>query len=105
MNNKSRIFGDLDAGVVTVDGVSLDPRKSQAVYNHSPEGFSWGYSGSGPSQLALALLLETTTEEEAVKWYQEFKHDCIAVLPRKNFLMTADWIYTWLDNKRKNNEV
>ena len=24
--------------------------------NHSPTGFSWGYGGSGPAQLALAIL-------------------------------------------------
>jgi hypothetical protein len=25
--------------------------------NHSPDGFEWGYHGSGPAQLALAILL------------------------------------------------
>ena len=26
--------------------------------HHSPDGFSWGYVGSGPSQLALGMLAE-----------------------------------------------
>src|SRR5262245_22144387 len=26
--------------------------------NHSPTGFEWGYGGSGPAQLALALLVD-----------------------------------------------
>jgi hypothetical protein len=26
--------------------------------NHSPTGFEWGYRGSGPAQLALALLAD-----------------------------------------------
>ncbi len=39
---------------VTVDGAPLPPRNDLA--NHSPDGFGWGYSGSGPSQLALAVL-------------------------------------------------
>ena len=26
---------------------------------HSPDGFQWGYSGSGPSQLAFAMLMKT----------------------------------------------
>src|SRR5467141_965015 len=26
--------------------------------NHSPTGFAWGYGGSGPAQLALALLID-----------------------------------------------
>ena len=42
---------------VLVDGVPLDHKGSCKVYNHSPTGFSWGYGGSGPSQLALAILL------------------------------------------------
>src|SRR5262245_55620958 len=36
----------------------LSARRSQAVFNHSPDGFAWGYGGSGPAQLALAILLD-----------------------------------------------
>lgn len=43
--------------LVTKDGQTLSPDKSQKVWNHSPDGFNWGYGGSGPAQLALALLL------------------------------------------------
>jgi hypothetical protein len=28
------------------------------IVNHSPTGFSWGYAGSGPAQLALAILAD-----------------------------------------------
>jgi hypothetical protein len=28
------------------------------LYNHSPTGFAWGYGGSGPAQLALAILAD-----------------------------------------------
>lgn len=28
------------------------------VFNHSPNGFEWGYSGSAPSQLALAICCD-----------------------------------------------
>lgn len=51
----------------------LDPAPSQALRNHSPEGFSWGYDGSGPAQLALAILLDYTGDEELALWhYQAF---------------------------------
>lgn len=40
--------------VVTVDGTPLPERHD--LRNHSPEGFEWSYAGSGPSQLALAVL-------------------------------------------------
>ena len=60
------------AGYVTGHGQSrevwwgqegLHPRKSLAVYNHSPDGFAWGYGGSGPAQLALAILLRATNPD------------------------------------------
>lgn len=38
--------------------IELKPEASQKIINHSPDGFQWGYSGSGPSQLALAILLK-----------------------------------------------
>lgn len=28
------------------------------LFNHSPDGFEWGYGGSGPAQLALAILAD-----------------------------------------------
>lgn len=55
----------------------LEP--SLKLRNHSPTGFSWGYSGSGPAQLALALLLDATSvPETAERWYQEFKSNIVA---------------------------
>ena len=44
----------------------LVPAESLAVSNHAPSGFAWGYPGSGPSQLALALLLRVAPREEAL---------------------------------------
>lgn len=33
------------------------------IRNHSPDGFEWGYGGSGPAQLALALCVHALTHE------------------------------------------
>ena len=41
---------------VYVGARALDPYPSQRLWYHS-EGIAWGYCGSGPCQLALALLL------------------------------------------------
>ena len=102
MNRNSRITGDCVSGRVYIDGKILEPGKSQAIWNHSPDGFSWGYCGSGCAQFGLALLLEATTKEEAVKWYQYFKIDCISTFPHNKDLDTsAEFIYAWLENKRK----
>ena len=74
----------VDSGVghqkVMINGVrELSPKPSQDVYNHSPDGFNWGYGGSGPAQLALAILLDVTRDPEiAQKYHQEFKWEFVA---------------------------
>jgi uncharacterized protein DUF6166 len=84
-------------GTVTVDGRVLTPERSQAVFNHSPDGFSWGYSGSGCAQLALAILLDVgLSAEDAVRLYQDFKRDVIAPLPRGSFAIALD-VGRWID--------
>ena len=65
---------------VWVNGRALSPARSQRVWNHSPTGFEVGYGGSGPAQLALALLLEAgLSDERAVHLHQRFKWDFLAV--------------------------
>jgi hypothetical protein len=67
---------------VTVNGRTLDPRLDLCF--HSPDGFEWGYCGSGPAQLALAILADHLgDDEQAFNLYQRFKWAVIAELPRK----------------------
>ncbi len=56
----------------------LDPRLD--VRNHSPSGFEWGYGGSGPAQLALALCIDVLggDVERARRVYQDVKVRLIA---------------------------
>lgn len=69
--------------IATRDGVPFDPAPSQAVWNHSPTGFAWGYQGSGPAQLALALLLDAGVDRErAVGLHQQFKRQIVATWPQ-----------------------
>jgi hypothetical protein len=59
---------------ILVDGVPLRPQRSQRVWNHSPDGFECGYAGSGPAQLALALLLQAGADDAtAISLHQRFK--------------------------------
>lgn len=55
----------------------LDPGYKHGV-NHSPDGYAWGYSGSGPAQLAFAILLAEFGVERAKDEYQDFKSKVIA---------------------------
>lgn len=59
--------------------VPLDPRHD--VHNHSPDGFQWGYGGSGPAQLALAICCNAVGVERARRVYQDFKFRVVASLP------------------------
>lgn len=59
----------------------LSAAASQQLVDHSPNGFNWGYGGSGPAQLALGLLLEVTSDETvALRAYQDFKWEVVAKL-------------------------
>lgn len=74
---------------VTVDGQPLDPRFD--LWNHSPTGFEWGYGGSGPAQLALALLADHLGDDaRAVALHQDFKWAVVAKLPHSWTLTTND---------------
>ena len=96
-----KIKGNYDTRNVWIDDKYLSPTPSQAVKNHSPDGFAWGnYGGSGPSQLALAILLECTHKKAALKWYQNFKQDIICALPPKDFKIKVN-IKEWISNKIK----
>lgn len=49
--------------------------------NHSPTGFAWGYGGSGPAQLALAMLADHFGDDrKALRLYQRFKDAYLARL-------------------------
>lgn len=90
------IEGFLSSCNVFINKKLLDPGPSQALYNHSPDGFAWGYGGSGPAQLALALLLRLTTKAFALEHYQDFKSQVIAALPAEDgFKMTTLSVRVW----------
>ncbi len=56
---------------VTVNGKPLDPRLDLHAY--SENGFEWGYDGSGPLQLALAILAEHfTSPATALEHHRRF---------------------------------
>ena len=84
------LIGDRKTNRIWLNGELLLPEKSQEIINHSPDGFAWGYGGSGPSQLALAICLELYGQDKATQIYQSFKWDYIANLPDKNFDITLD---------------
>jgi hypothetical protein len=86
---------------VWIDDREILPERSLRVRNHSPEGFSWGYDGSGPAQLALALLLELTKEDLALLWYQDVQSHIVARLAQDDFVIDAQEIVDCIVNEVK----
>lgn len=84
---------------VTVDGRALDPCND--LRNHSPDGFQWGYGGSGPAQLALALLADHFGDgRKALEIYQDFKFTVIAGLSGDDWTLTSREIEQALEHIR-----
>lgn len=70
--------------------------------NHSPTGFAWGYLGSGPAQLALAILAHEYGQQFALANYQSFKEDVVAKLSdASGWALTSTELNAW----RKVNEL
>ena len=77
--------------IVTINGQPLDPRLD--LLKHSPCGFEWGYGGSGPAQLALALLADALNDDDqAVILHHEFKWMVVATLPLHSWRLTRQEI-------------
>lgn len=78
------------AGVKTKLQLRLD------LWNHSPTGFEWGYGGSGPAQLALALLADALRNDDfAIELHQSYKWEVVANWEQGGWITTTDAISTW----------
>ncbi|GGM73877.1 hypothetical protein GCM10009017_24760 [Halarchaeum rubridurum] len=83
--NEIRYIGSREQGEMVVTthpgGERLTPERSLQIARHSPSGFAVGYRGSGPAQLALAVLLDYTDNAAlAREHYQTFKDEVISQL-------------------------
>lgn len=87
--NMMKFYRGLPDGTVLVqpepdtrreDARALSPRHD--LFNHSPTGFNWGYGGSGPTQLALALACDVLGDDmKARRLYQQLKWRWVTTLP------------------------
>lgn len=62
--------------------------------------FEWGYAGSGPSDLAYSILVYFYGPALAEAFYQRFKEDVIARIPRDvdSFVLPAEAIRSWVES-------
>jgi len=76
------------------DGIHTNvPRR---IINHSPDGYEWGYGGSGPADFALNILSIFMGQDEAWKYHQDFKWDFIAKLPYEGGTIKREDILAWI---------
>jgi len=91
--------------VVWLDGNKSHPLETYyPECGHSPDGFEWGYYGSGPSQLAYAMLKKWLIENKgysdedasllSFNNYQNFKFDFTSRFSPE-WALSADKINDW----------
>lgn len=83
------------------NGRPLSPRND--LRDLSLNGFAWGYIGSGPAQLALAMLAHATDDETALRYYQKFKSKVISQLDTESpFEIEKKDILEWIQRQQQN---
>ena len=76
----------------------LDLAGSLSIRNHSPAGWEWGYGGSGPAQLALAILFHATgSQSQAERYYQRFKGAYVCHFPSDSWQLAKATVSRWLN--------
>ncbi len=76
---------------VTVDGVALAQRTDLRQYSTS--GFEWGYEGSGPQQLALAILADHFGDDSrALASHKVFMEVVVGVMRADQWTLTSEQI-------------
>lgn len=108
-------LGRVAASFVDTDDPTHTTRPLPHIAHHSPTGFEMGYAGSGPADLALALLAENLDVEDRrpeafhrplgviepaaeLAWsaHEQFKVDHIATAPPEGLTLTSGEIAAWL---------
>ena len=79
---------------------------SADIFNHSPSGFEWGYLGSGPAQLALAILCDYLAEPQvAVRFYQGFEEETVARWKDDKWTLTEHEIAEWFNKAARDERL
>jgi len=118
MYTGKRTHGTVTVEVITYQqGIKVRKRKLRHIPFHSPSGLSWGYEGSGPADLALAILVDYLTERPPAKgwldrkrfdhwtikskaWrlHQPFKRDFVAAF-NEEWELSDTQIEKWLNDE------
>jgi DNA-binding transcriptional regulator YiaG len=82
---------------VTFNNEPLDPRND--LFNHARDGIDWGYIGSGPLQLAFAILVKLSDPQFAARHRTEFTKEIVAALEGRDWTLESDVVLKWIESK------
>lgn len=74
------------------------------IERHSPDGFNWGYGGSGPADTALSILTDCLGMEQSNQLYQMFKWEIVAAWGEK-WSITEGEVKDWARKQRAEIEL
>lgn len=90
------------SGDKTIVQVELrgETKRLMHIVRHSPDGFEWGYGGSGPSDLALSILTDVYGFDPPASIYMAFKFEKVARF-KDEWRITEYEVREWLANWRE----
>ncbi len=95
MPKRGWITGTWETGEIYIGYCLIDPADSRKIMDKSIR-FDWGHIGTGPSQLALALLAIFSSAEYSMNHFYEFTTDVISGLPQVDFEMPIEQVQDWI---------
>ena len=82
----------------------LNPRLD--LWDHSPSGYEWGYGGSGPAQLALAVLADVLADDDlARQLHQLLKRDIVAHLAHDYWTFGEEDVIAWVRDRTSSDQL
>ena len=95
---RTMIAGDRARGAVTVGGHELKLPAEFAAKGRKVR-FAWGYSGTGPKALALAILASAAGNTAAREHHESFMRERVARLPGREWTMPLDEVTAWVESR------
>ena len=82
------------------ESVLAMPRLSRRESRHSPDGFQFGYSGSGPTELARAILVHLYPKDDRVRHprcYRSFRDTFLSGIKADCFTLEEEVVRGWYE--------
>jgi hypothetical protein len=129
LSNREDSFHDIYLNIPITEGIILKREGGKvytnvphAVVRHSPDGYEWGYGGSGPADLALNIVEAVLnligfkgrrlTLSKGSCWdmtqalHQDFKRGFLAAVPKQGGVVHLKMVVSWIiKNVKKNKEI